>query len=91
MDTTLSSSPFDLILKRSSLAQSLKTTFDDVSNTGLVNLQINRYLTVNFCLPQKAHQFHKPGIIVEPESIEKCLKSLRPYHGMLLLVRYDMI
>uniref|UniRef100_A0A6M2DIN5 GATOR complex protein NPRL3 n=1 Tax=Xenopsylla cheopis TaxID=163159 RepID=A0A6M2DIN5_XENCH len=86
MDTTLSSSPFDLILKRSSLAQSLKTTFDDVSNTGLVNLQINRYLTVNFCLPQKAHQFHKPGIIVEPESIEKCLKSLRPYHGMLLLV-----
>ncbi|XP_026479622.1 GATOR complex protein NPRL3 [Ctenocephalides felis] len=86
IDTTLSSSPFDLILKRSTLAQSLKTTFDDVSNTGLVNLQINRYLTVNFCLPQKAHQFHKPGIIVEPESIEKCLKSLRPYHGMLLLV-----
>lgn len=39
-------------------------------------------------MPQKAHQFHKKGVIVEPEAIDRCLKSLKPYHGMLLLVEY---
>lgn len=44
---------------------------------------------MSFCLPQKAHQFHKKGAIVEPEAIDRCLKSLKPYHGMLLLVEYN--
>lgn len=39
-------------------------------------------------MPQKAHQFHKKGLVVEPEAIDRCLKSLKPYHGMLLLVDY---
>lgn len=39
-------------------------------------------------MPQKAHQFHKKGVVVEPEAIDRCLKSLKPYHGMLLLVDY---
>lgn len=39
-------------------------------------------------MPQKAHQFHKKGVVVEPETIDHCLKSLKPYHGMLLLVDY---
>lgn len=39
-------------------------------------------------MPQKAHQFHKKGVVVEPETIDRCLKSLKPYHGMLLLVEY---
>lgn len=43
---------------------------------------------MSFCLPQKAHQFHKKGLVVEPEAIDRCLKSLKPYHGMLLLVDY---
>ncbi|XP_055693349.1 GATOR complex protein NPRL3 [Lutzomyia longipalpis] len=79
-------SVFDLVLERSSLAQCLKTIYHDLCTTGLLNVTINQWVTLSFCLPQKAHQFHKKGFIVEPEAIDRCLESLKPYHGMLLLV-----
>lgn len=43
---------------------------------------------MSFVLPQKAHQFHKKGVVVEPETIDRCLRALKPYHGMLLLADY---
>lgn len=86
--SVLNDCEFDLILERSSLAQSLKAIYHDLCTTGLINISINQYVTLSFCFPQKAHQFHKKGVIVEPEAIDKCLKSLKPYHGMLLLVDF---
>ncbi|GAB0099511.1 GATOR complex protein NPRL3 [Sergentomyia squamirostris] len=79
-------SVFDLVLERSTLAQCLKTIYHDLCTTGLLNVTINQWVTLSFCLPQKAHQFHKKGFIVEPEAIDRCLENLKPYHGMLLLV-----
>lgn len=38
---------------------------------GLVNLVINRWIPLSFCLPQKVHQWHMKGKIVEPEDIDK--------------------
>ncbi|XP_058832467.1 GATOR complex protein NPRL3 isoform X2 [Topomyia yanbarensis] len=77
---------FDTILRDSSLAQFIKTIYQDLCTTGLLNVTMNQSVTLSFCLPQKAHQFHKKGVIVEPEAIDKCLHALKPYHGMLLLV-----
>ncbi|KAF4519521.1 hypothetical protein B566_EDAN010707 [Ephemera danica] len=79
-------SPFDLILKRSALARDLKIVYDDLCSTGEVHMKINKWVEVSFCLPQKAHQFHNKDFLIEPEMINKCLQSLRPYHGLLLLV-----
>lgn len=79
-------SRFDLVLERTTLAQCLKTCYYDLCQTGLLNITINHGVSLSFCLPQKAHQFHKKGLVVEPEAIDNCLKSLKPYHGMLLLV-----
>lgn len=31
-------------------------------------------------------QIHNRGLIIEPETIDKCLHKLRPYHGILLMV-----
>lgn len=62
--------------------------YQDLCATGLLNVTINQFITLSFCLPQKAHQFHKKGVVVEPETIDRCLKALKPYHGMLLLVDY---
>ncbi|XP_055376971.1 GATOR complex protein NPRL3 [Condylostylus longicornis] len=81
-------SSFDLVLERSTLAQCLKTVYQDLCTNGLLNITINQYVILSFCLPQKAHQFHKKGVIVEPETIDRCLQSLKPYHGMLLLVEF---
>ncbi|XP_021939358.1 GATOR complex protein NPRL3 isoform X2 [Zootermopsis nevadensis] len=78
--------PFDLILQRSTLARNLKSVYDDLISTGLVHVRVNRWIEVSFCLPQKVHQFYKKDFIIEPESIHRCLQSLRPYHGLLLLV-----
>ncbi|KAK0180144.1 hypothetical protein PV327_005815 [Microctonus hyperodae] len=79
-------SPYELILKKSSLAKDLKSAFNSLCNTGIVNLSINKWILVSFCLPQKVHQFHKKGFIMNPETIDKCLNSLRPYHSLLLLI-----
>ncbi|XP_068629292.1 GATOR complex protein NPRL3 [Battus philenor] len=79
-------SAFHLILQRSSLARSMKAVFEGLSSTGIVQVRINKWVLLSFCLPHKAHQFHNRGLIVEPECIDKCLQKLRPYHGILLLV-----
>ncbi|KAG6463375.1 hypothetical protein O3G_MSEX013834 [Manduca sexta] len=79
-------SAFHLILQRSSLARSMKAVFEELSSTGIVQARINKWVFLSFCLPHKAHQIHNRGLIIEPETIDKCLQKLRPYHGMLLLV-----
>lgn len=63
------------------LVQPIMETF----GLGLVNTRINRWIPLSFCLPQKVHQWHLRGKIVEPEDIDRCLKALRPYHSLLLL------
>jgi nitrogen permease regulator 3-like protein len=80
-------SAFDLIeSSHSSLAQTIKTVYHDLCTTGLLNITINESVTLCFCLPQKAHLFHKRGFVIEPEAIDRSLQALKPYHGMLLLV-----
>lgn len=79
-------SAFHLILQRSSLARSMKSVFEELSSTGIVQCRINKWVLLSFCLPHKAHQIHNRGLIIEPETIDKCLQKLRPYHGILLMV-----
>ncbi|XP_013173065.1 PREDICTED: nitrogen permease regulator 3-like protein [Papilio xuthus] len=79
-------SAFHLILQRSSLARSMKAVFEGLSSTGIVQVRINNWVLLSFCLPHKAHQIHNRGLIIEPECIDKCLQKLRPYHGILLMV-----
>ncbi|XP_066598005.1 GATOR complex protein NPRL3 [Prorops nasuta] len=79
-------SPYELILHKSLLAQDLKSVFSSLSSTGIINIAINKWIQVRFCLPQKVHQSHKKGCIINPEIIDRCLNSLRPYHGLLLLI-----
>lgn len=78
-------SPFRVILDKCSLAKNLRKVYDDLCSTGLVNVRINRWIPLTFCLPQKVHQWHLKEKIVEPEDINRCLRALRPYHSLLLL------
>ncbi|CAH1156187.1 unnamed protein product [Phaedon cochleariae] len=78
-------SAFKIILEKCPLASNIKKMYDDLCSTGLVNLRINRWIPLSFCLPQKVHQWHMRGKIVEPEDIDRCLNALRPYHSLLLL------
>ncbi|XP_061718141.1 GATOR complex protein NPRL3 [Cydia pomonella] len=86
MGTESPRSAFHLILQRSSLARAMKSVFEELSSTGLVQVRINKWVLLSFCLPHKAHQIHNRGLIIEPETIDKCLQKLKPYHGMLLMV-----
>lgn len=52
---------------------------------GYVDIRINSWSEVMFCLPQKVHKKITPNLLVEPESILKCIERLRPYHALLLL------
>lgn len=76
---------FETILEKCTLARNIKKMYEDLCSTGLVNILINRWIPLSFCLPQKVHQWHLNGKIIELEDIGRCLKALRPYHSILLL------
>lgn len=76
---------FRVILEKCTLAVNIKKLYDDLCSTGLVNIRLNKWIPLSFCLPQKVHQWHLRGKIVEPEDIDRCLLALRPYHSLLLL------
>lgn len=79
-------SPFQLILDRSLLAQHLKQAYDELCGSGIVQLRLNNWIEVSFCLPQKVHRSLATGLPVDCEGLLKGLKSLKPYHTFLLLV-----
>lgn len=82
-------SVFNLILSRSNLAKDLKRVFISLSTSGIVDLKINNWVSVSFCLPQKVHRLklmtHKSMPAIGTKDIKRCLLYLRPYHGLLLL------
>ncbi|XP_066144429.1 GATOR complex protein NPRL3 isoform X1 [Euwallacea fornicatus] len=83
--TTNNGSAFQVILGKCTLAENVKRLYENLCNSGLVNVTINRWISFSFCLPQKAHQWHLRGQIVEPDDIDRCIQALRPYHSLLLL------
>ncbi|CAH1392161.1 unnamed protein product [Nezara viridula] len=83
--------PFEVILEQCSLARDLRKAYNDLKISGLVQLRVNRWIYLSFCLPQKVHQLHNRALMVEPEAIDKCLESIRPYHGILLLVETNQL
>ncbi|XP_056390489.1 GATOR complex protein NPRL3 isoform X3 [Hyla sarda] len=74
---------FHHILPKCKLARDLKEAYDSLCTTGVVRLHINNWLEVSFCLPHKIHCVGANYLI--PEAIERSLKSIRPYHALLLL------
>ncbi|KAK7084489.1 Nitrogen permease regulator-like 3 [Halocaridina rubra] len=49
-------SPYQLILDRSLLARHLKQAYDELLGSGIVQLRLNNWIEVSFCLPQKVHR-----------------------------------
>ena len=80
-------SPYGNILERSQLAQHLSQIYNCLGQHGEVHLYLNNWIEINFCLPHKLHyvQVGNKALTMEPDTILKCLKYLRPYHGILLL------
>uniref|UniRef100_A0A8D8M0J9 GATOR complex protein NPRL3 n=1 Tax=Cacopsylla melanoneura TaxID=428564 RepID=A0A8D8M0J9_9HEMI len=81
----MSASGYELIMKQSDIALNIKKVYDELITSGLVYIKLNKNHQVSFCLPQKVHKLYCKGIMMEPELIDKCMKNLKPYHGLLLL------
>uniref|UniRef100_T1JKU7 GATOR complex protein NPRL3 n=1 Tax=Strigamia maritima TaxID=126957 RepID=T1JKU7_STRMM len=84
--TDVKESVFDMILNRSQLAKDLKYIYDELCSSGVIQMRINRWLQISFCLPQRIHSFSSPDFVLDPESLDRCINSLKPYHALLLLV-----
>lgn len=88
-DSQQSESVFASILSRSGLAKDLKRIFTSLNTTGIVDLKIDNWIHLSFCLPQKVHRLklmtHESMPALGTSDIKKCLMYLRPYHGLLLL------
>ncbi|KAI2798588.1 hypothetical protein RDWZM_004548 [Blomia tropicalis] len=87
-------SPYELIIQRSKLAENLRDTFNHLLKRGVVNIRVNRWINVNFCLPQKVHRklvASDTAPPITPANIHDCLVRLRPYHTFLLLVEISTL
>ncbi|CAI9729517.1 Hypothetical predicted protein [Octopus vulgaris] len=87
----VSECPYKMILRHSQLARELKYVYDSLCKNGIVHLYVNHWVMVNFCLPHRVHLNSLNNKALKPEAIDKCLESLRPYHGILLLVDCDTL
>ncbi len=56
---------------------------------GYVDVRLNGWSEVLFCLPQKVHKKVNTSLLVEPEAIAAMDSSVRPYHALLLLQVID--
>lgn len=85
-------SPFQLILDRSLLARHLRQAYEELCGSGIVQLRLNKWIEVSFCLPQKVHHSLATGQPVDCEGLLRGLQTLKPYHTLLLLVeRSDLL
>lgn len=82
--------PYESILKKSDLAQTLRQAFTDLCNSGALYLKINGRNIVPFCVPHKTHKLNTPTNSVQTDALEKCMNQImtqiKPYHALLLVV-----
>ena len=78
-------SPFEIILNKSKLAQDLKLIFDELCDTGIINVYVNKWINVSFCLPHKVHRNEEGRLRIEPDLLTDYASRIRPYHTVLLL------
>lgn len=62
---------FEKILKTCSLGQFLKRVFEDISTTGKVNMKVNNWIDVSYCVTSKVHRFFRDDQYFEPSFIDK--------------------
>ncbi|KAK2143143.1 hypothetical protein LSH36_873g00006 [Paralvinella palmiformis] len=89
-------SPYGPILEKCRLSQQLKHVYDELCSSGVVQLYINKWVHINWCLPHKLHNLymkdtshtdtptHVARPVFRPQKF--LIEALRPYHGMLLLI-----
>ncbi|CAJ0600840.1 unnamed protein product [Cylicocyclus nassatus] len=76
--------PWDTIRGKSALAELLTKVFTDVGRTGVVQVFVDNFIEVGFCVQSRAlaHAHLTPKNRAE---IDRIVKQIRPYHGILLL------
>ena len=75
--------PFESVMKKSELARTLTEVFDCMCNTGVLNVKVNDWLNLSYCLPHMVHS-GKKTMIKEMKFIQY-LQGIKPYHTLLLL------
>ena len=78
-------SPFEIILSKSKLAQDLKLIFEELCNSGIINVYVNKWINVSFCLPHRVHRNEEGRLRIEPDLLTDYASRIRPYHTVLLL------
>ncbi|XP_055332030.1 GATOR complex protein NPRL3-like [Paramacrobiotus metropolitanus] len=73
--------PFVIVLEKNLLAKTLKQVFDEIVRRGTINVRINDWVQVSFCLLPKIHR----NLELTDEAIREQITKMRPYHGLLLL------
>ncbi|GMR47646.1 hypothetical protein PMAYCL1PPCAC_17841, partial [Pristionchus mayeri] len=76
--------PYERIREKSLLCQTLAKVYDDVIETGVVQVFIDRLIDVSFCVESRALRFAS----LPPRSradLDRLVSHLRPYHGLILL------
>ncbi|CAJ0572450.1 unnamed protein product, partial [Mesorhabditis spiculigera] len=76
--------PWEKVRKTSKLAALLSQVFEDLHKTGVVQVFMENFIEIGFCLEARAleHAHLTPRSAVE---IDRLVSRIRPYHSVLLL------
>lgn len=72
------------ILAKSALAQDLVNVFHSITESGVMKIQINGWISLNFSLPHKVHKNASQKVIVDAYNFNNYIKRIKPYHTFLL-------
>lgn len=83
---------YAIILEKSGLACQLSTIFNNLRENGVVNTRINNSTLVSFCLPHKVHNLNSmEGKTITVDSVKRVIEDMRPYHGILIFNKKEVL
>ncbi|CAI5447807.1 unnamed protein product [Caenorhabditis angaria] len=76
--------PFEKLYEQSKMARTIREVFDKITKYGSVHKYINDFVEIGFC--DEAYSLARNNVMPKGrKEIKNIVKSIRPYHGILLL------
>ena len=71
-------------LKKSQLAKDIVSAFHSMCDYGIVNINVNGWLGLNYCFPHKIHKAEIRSTMIDTTKFNSYIRRIKLYHTLLL-------
>ncbi|XP_066914033.1 GATOR1 complex protein NPRL3-like [Clytia hemisphaerica] len=71
-------------LAKSQLAKDIVSAFQSMCDYGIVNINVNGWLGLNYCFPHKIHKAEIRNTMIDTSKFNTYIRRIKPYHTLLL-------